>query len=126
MADLQFQLIVKDNEIALEEGSFFKAIPFEILVSDKVYSFRFENGSEGHVVYKVMLGDEVLVELGHPDYIPSVTIDKVNQELQTEDAQSLFYALFKIGISKDEGYSQFFDAETVPMFSFEVRQDHFL
>ena len=119
MTDLQFHLIVKNNDKDTEEGFFFKALPFQIIVGNTTYDIIFEKADDGHVRHRLFQNNTLLADLVHPDYIPNCTVDQLKNTLGTTDAEAIFSALFMLDVSQDNDYKTYFDSQS---YSFEVKQ----
>ena len=126
MAEKQYQLSVKNVDVTLEEGHFFKVLPFVIKIENVSYDVVFEKGLNHAVVYSVKKENKTLFQLYHPDYIPDVTIHELNQIYNNDDVETLFYALFYLGISSDKSYREYLFSDQSLVKDFEVFQLQFI
>ena len=107
---IQYEIRVEKNSVNVEQGSFFKALPFYIKIAEKRYDVYFERGQDNHVHYVVKCDNKIIVSLGHPDYVPLCTPEELNAYLDCQDAETLFVALLKVGVSQEKKFSIYLDA----------------
>ena len=125
MSNNQFYLEVKDNHVVIEEGHFFKAARFQIEINQTVYDIEFKEENH-HVYYFVMDKEKPLTKLIHPDYVPDCIFNDLNQFLSHHDAQAIFAALCRCGVSIKKEYLTWLDKNTEILFSFKIIQPEFL
>ena len=126
MNTLQYEYIINNNHIEKEEGHFFKAGTFSIVVNNTTYTVTFKKKEET-VVYSITDGNSTIVELIHPDYVPNCSIEDLNSTFNNPDMQTIFIALCKHGVAIEKDYLKWIDAhqETLSV-SYKLIQDEFI
>lgn len=126
MTTMQYRLVVKNGKTDVEEGHFFKALPFDISNGKKRVHCEFKKGSKGKVVQQLRMDNKVIAELEHPDYVPETAPENAASALSApadKDMVFLFAALVKLNIANSKDYSAYFLADNrVSDFSYEVTQ----
>tara|TARA_A100001015_G_C15043666_1_gene741726 strand:- start:4936 stop:5316 length:381 start_codon:yes stop_codon:yes gene_type:complete len=122
MTSVQYNLKYQNNQIANEEGAFFKAIPFSIKIDQLTYDVLFKKGLKDVVVYQICVDDHVFLELNHPDYIPSCSVEDLSNYLDSAHAETLFYALAYLDISIDKDFKSYLFAEGRDVLDFQITQ----
>ena len=125
MSTIQYKLSVQNKAISNEEGAFFKAIPFKIIIQDSVYDVTFKKGDQHVVVHQILLNDKVIVELTHPDYVPACKVEELDSFLNLEHASTLFYALIHLEVANHKEYKTALFADDKDIFDFEVIQESY-
>jgi hypothetical protein len=88
-----------------ESGSFFKARPFVIQVGDRRFECIFRKGTTGKVVYALVEGDRLLVELSHPYYAPEFEpSESVRFGADEAVMVAVYAALGRVGVTKDKAW----------------------
>ena len=125
MTSVQYKLKFQNNQIADEEGAFFKAIPFSVKIDQLTYDVLFKKGLKDVVVYQICVDDHVFLELNHPDYIPSCSVEDLNKHLDSAHGETLFYALTYLDIAIDKTYKSYLLSEDRSILDFELTQVSF-
>ena len=126
MKNLQFYTDIKNNEVVKQEGHFFKVAPFEITIGSATYPVTFERKDEGKVYHIVFRDNQEWLLLEHPDYVPKCLFEDLNSFTNNADAQTIFYALCKLGLSIEKDYLKWIDSNENQTFSYSVSQQTFL
>lgn len=126
MEKQQFNITVINNEISEKSGHFFKVAPFTITVHNTTYNVRFERRGEGKVFFIITHNNQELFLLDHPDYVPECSFEDLKTFSSNQDAQTIFYALCKLGISIQKDYLKWIDSNTDQQFSYSISQPLFI
>ena len=125
MSKNQYELIINNNNVAHEDGSFFKAGAFQIKVNETLYKVDFKRIK--HEVYYVIYNhNQEIVRLTHPDYVPECEFAELNTYLNNEDAQALFAALCRCHVSIKKEYLKWLEDNQSAVFSYSIFQPVFL
>ena len=121
---MQYKAIVNNGEVTSEEGAFFKAAPFKVSVEDRQYEADFLLQDNGVAVYEIKKGDQSIMKLTHPDYVPEKSRGVyVDPGSLSQEEKEVFAALVYLKISKAKEYIAFYKEEK---YDFEVTQSDFL
>lgn len=125
-ATLQYQLEIKNGESIQEVGNFFKANPFQVVLSDITLDVRLIHDDHKEVVYEVKSADKTIVHLEHPDFTPECAPSEVTSHVSLTQiqAETFFAALIHLGVSK--GHWKAHTEANKSSYSFAVKQPYFL
>ena len=105
----QFNLVVKNAKIDYENGFFFLAAPFKIMVADKLYHCVFEGNDHQEAEFRIYLHSEIIMVLDHPYYLPDEAPDvffESNKDHQ-EALMCCLHAFLKLEIAKGSDYAEY-------------------
>ena len=122
----QYRLVIKNSEIISEEGSFFKALPFKINVGNICYDVTFEKNDRHVVVFRIKVADQIICELGHPDYVPLGNPAEFSMHFDCVDIDLIFYALTYVGISNEASVTEYVNSSDRSAFTFDLVQQLFM
>ncbi|MBI60113.1 hypothetical protein CL657_02725 [bacterium] len=125
MSKNQYELIINNNNVSHENGSFFKAGAFQIKVNETLYKVDFKR-IKHEVYYVIYNDDQEIVRLTHPDYVPECEFSELNRYLNNEDAQALFAALCRCQVSIKKEYLKWLEDNQSAVFSYSIFQPVFL
>ena len=114
MNENQFNLIVKDAKIDQEDGFFFLAAPFIIMVSDQNYKCFFEGNDYQEAEFRIYFEDKILVTLEHPFYLPDQKPEVFfESNAKYQDALiCCLHAFLQLEIAKGSDYAEFLSKYT--------------
>lgn len=119
--DLQYHLSVQDGAVISETGTFFKAIPFEIISGTQTIQVLFTRNDHHHVIYRLFENGKALCDIDHPDYTPECPPEEIRSLFNpSQDPYSVIAALFHVLVSKGEPYKSYLEAHAP--YSFEIKQ----
>jgi hypothetical protein len=117
---MQYELAIQNGATIKEDGTFFKAAPFQIETAGKTYHVAFTR-QDHKVVYGVTTGGHMVAQLHHPDYLPDEDPARVNAGLE-----SVFAALVRLEIAKGPHAAYYRSADITPELNYLVKQEQFL
>mgnify|MGYP006120952429 CR=1 FL=1 len=123
--DYQYQSGYVKGEKQLEEGTFFKAIPFEIVIQGHSFFMEFKHTDDHRVVYDVVCDDDVVMSLAHPDYVPKWVEDQTLMRVSLPhdiDPLIFLHALMSVGISKGKALAGFLQSFSLVHLTYKILQ----
>lgn len=106
----QYQAEIKNGKLVKEDGSFFRAAPFEVRSEDAIYTVEYIRDHEKEVVYRVQEDGKTIGEYGHPFFVPNEGPEKAIE--QYSNCSALFHAFVVLNITKQKDFRQYFESNS--------------